>query len=57
MKKDWQLGIEPTLKEINERMNRIRGYVADCNDIIDVLFPEEPKVETKATQKRWESKK
>ena len=54
---DWELGIKPTLDEINERMDRIRGYIADCNDIVDELFPpENPKVDSMPTQARWQSK-
>ena len=40
MKKDWEVGLRPTMAETHAALLRVRGYLQECNDIVDELFPE-----------------
>lgn len=40
LKPDWQKNIKPTPRELAESLRRCRGYLKECQDIVDELFPE-----------------
>lgn len=39
-RKDWQANIHPTPEELAAQVERVRGYVGECQAIVDELFPE-----------------
>lgn len=49
---DEAVGIEPTLAETHERVVRVRGYLAECMNIVDELFPLEEAAPPRSTHHR-----
>ena len=39
-KKDWEMGIDPSPAELTAQVVRVRGYLQECRDLVDELFPE-----------------